>query len=234
MTQEELDALMAGDLDQEIEQLDEQEAEEESSGSSEESNIHKFSEEELLEQGVDLNSDWPPPPPTQKHKVVDQLDHVTKDSEEKATEIFDKLEDISGGIESIEEISQQNLVCFQNNVALFEKLCVKFPNVESFETALAENKEALKRIELNIERSQSLSDDAMMIMEIMQYQDIHRQKIERVINVMRALSKYMQSLFDSDREDSKRVQTANHIEGDQGEVVSADEIEALLESFSKK
>jgi hypothetical protein len=73
-----------------------------------------------------------------------------------------------------------------------------------------------------------------MIMDIMQYQDIHRQKIERVIGVMRALSKYMNSLFDSDIDDQKRATTANHISGDSYEAVSEDDIEALLENLGKK
>lgn len=41
----------------------------------------------------------------------------------------------------------------------------------------------------------------MMAMDAMQYQDIHRQKIERVINVMRALSRYMSSLFEGKIDD---------------------------------
>ncbi len=34
-------------------------------------------------------------PPNQEHKVVHQLDDVTKDSELKATEMMDKLESIN-------------------------------------------------------------------------------------------------------------------------------------------
>ncbi|MMZ71838.1 hypothetical protein D1872_354700 [compost metagenome] len=53
---------------------------------------------------------------------------------------------------------------------------------------------------------------------------------------MRALSKYMSFLFESKVDDAKRVSSATHIEGDieTENVVSADEIEALLESFGRK
>jgi hypothetical protein len=74
----------------------------------------------------------------------------------------------------------------------------------------------------------------MSVMDIMQYQDIHRQKIERVINVMRALSNYMNSLFEGRIEDKKRVSSAQHIVGDtHNELASNEDIEALLAQFSK-
>jgi chemotaxis regulatin CheY-phosphate phosphatase CheZ len=72
----------------------------------------------------------------------------------------------------------------------------------------------------------------MSVMDIMQYQDIHRQKIERVINVMRALSKYMNTLFEGKIDDDKRVSSAQHIAGDtHNDVASTDDIEALLAQF---
>lgn len=229
MTQDELDALMAGDLDDEISQLEEES--ECNEGVCDEASLDDI---ENLPQGIDLNNTWPPPAPTHEHKVVDQLDDVTRDSEAKASEIFDKLEEISSGVGSVEDDTNGLVATLENNITLFEKLCVKFPNVESFQTALAENQEALNLANGIIEKSQNSADEIMVIMDIMQYQDIHRQKIERVINVMRALSKYMQSLFESEKEDSARVKAPNHIEGDAKESVSADEIEALLASFGKK
>lgn len=221
MTQEELDALMADGIDDDIEL--EEEIEEEVSTPDE------------VSYRADADGTWPPPPPTDEHKVVDQLDNVTKDSEEKASEIFDKLEDISGMSGDIEDIVNVLNETIQNNVDLFEKLSRKFPNVLSFQTSLEENQKALSISKEITEKSQGASDEIMMIMDIMQYQDIHRQKIERVINVMRALSRYMNSLFDSDVDDKNRAPTAVHIDGDDSsDIVNEDDIEALLESFGKK
>ena len=65
-------------------------------------------------------------------------------------------------------------------------------------------------------------------------QDIHRQKIERVINVMRALSRYMSLLFEGRLDDTKRVSSATHIQGDSTEnVVNEEDIEALIANFGK-
>lgn len=219
MTQEELDAMMAGDED--IAVLEEESIEEEEVAVEEEVVI----EEELIDLA---------PPPIQEHQVVSQLDDVTKDSEVKAGEIFDKLEDITTFVGDTEELSNILTGTLTNNIKMFEKLCSKFPNVESFKTALKENQEALSQTEEITQKSQDSGDEIMMIMDIMQYQDIHRQKIERVINVMRALSKYMSSLFASEVKDESRATVANHIDGDSSEVVSEDDIEALLESLGKK
>jgi hypothetical protein len=73
-------------------------------------------------------------------------------------------------------------------------------------------------------------------MDIMQYQDIHRQKIERVINVMRALSGYMSNLFEGKIDDGKRVGSAVHIHGDEStnDIVSNDDIEALIANLGTK
>ena len=175
-----------------------------------------------------------PPPSTDEHKVVSQLDDVTRDSEIKAGEIFDKLEVINNFVGDSEEISTALSNTLKQNIELFEKLCEKFPNVESFKSALEDNQNALSKTEDIVQKSQDSADEVMMIMDIMQYQDIHRQKIERVINVMRTLSKYMSSLFASDVRDDNRASVANHIEGDDAETVSEDDIEALLASFGKK
>lgn len=216
MTQEELDAMMAGGLDEDIAVLEEEE-------------IAEIEDSTYEEDCIDC-----PPPPTKEYKVVSQLDDVTKDSEVKAGEIFDKLEDISAFVGDTEELSNTLTQTLTDNIQMFEKLCAKFPNVESFKTALAENQEALLKTEEITQKSQDSSDEIMMIMDIMQYQDIHRQKIERVINVMRALSKYMSALFESSMDDDKRASTAQHISGDSYAEVTEDEIEALLESLGKK
>ena len=220
MTQEELDALMDGGIDEEVAVLDEPQEE-------------TIEEESPTETPKEEVCDNLPPPPTEEHQVVSQLDDVTKDSEIKASEIFDKLEEISAFVGDTEEITANVATTIQNNIEMMEKLCEKFPNVESFKTSLEQNKEALTQSEEIVQKSQDSGDEIMMIMDIMQYQDIHRQKIERVINVMRALSKYMNSLFASDMDDKNRASVAQHIDGDATETVNDDDIEALLASFGK-
>jgi len=80
MTQEELDALMNGDVD--LESMDEVEESKEES---------KDVVEDMEYGRVEPTKAWPPPPPNDDNKVVHQLDDVTKESEEKANEILEEV-----------------------------------------------------------------------------------------------------------------------------------------------
>lgn len=224
MTQEELDALLNSDID-----AVSQDKEVCSSG---ENNGMESSEVSADNFKIDQHASWPPPPPTQEHKVVHQLDDVTRDSEIKATEMFDKLERINNLGANIEESFGKIQDFIRSQEELLQKLHEKFPDFHTFSEKLQEvsnAKDSVQRISSALEEISLASLDAM---ESMQYQDIHRQKIERVINVMRALSRYMSSLFEGRIEDNKRVSSAVYIQGDSAEnIMRTDDIEALIEKF---
>ncbi|PAF52798.1 chemotaxis protein [Helicobacter sp. 13S00477-4] len=231
MTQEELDALiMSGDLD-------------------DSTDIKKNIQEHITEQNQDSNTDfmdaknykieagkkWPPPPPTDEHKVVHQLDDVTKDSEVKATQIFDQLDYINHQSDNIIKASKEIKDYLEKHQEIFEKLSKKFPQVDTFQTSLEETTAILKTLKSIDESANDCLDSSMQAMDIMQFQDIHRQKIERVINVMRALTQYMNSLFEGKIDDDKRASSATYIAGDsKDDLANEDDIEALIASFGKK
>ena len=249
MTQEELDALMAGGLEDDLgdtkdasqevadvkEETDEvAEVAEAMSAKADEPQANSSKHGENYR--VSADGVWPPPPPTEDHKMVHQLDDVTRDSEEKATQMFDKLETINNFFMDAESDSNSLKDAINSNVELFTTLSEKFPNIAAFSEALEKNNTLLGTIDNIISNLQMGQDEIMMAMDMMQYQDIHRQKIERVINVMRALSKYMNTLFEGRIDDDKRVGSAVHIAGDTTteNLVSNDDIEALIESLGKK
>ena len=249
MTQEELDALMAGGLEDDLgdtkdasqevadvkEETDEvAEVAEAMSAKADEPQANSSKHGENYR--VSADGVWPPPPPTEDHKMVHQLDDVTRDSEEKATQRFDKLETINNFFMDAESDSNSLKEAINSNVELFTTLSEKFPNIAAFSEALEKNNSLLGTIDNIISNLQMGQDEIMMAMDMMQYQDIHRQKIERVINVMRALSKYMNTLFEGRIDDDKRVGSAVHIAGDTTteNLVSNDDIEALIESLGKK
>ncbi|ECQ3533351.1 protein phosphatase CheZ [Campylobacter jejuni] len=231
MTQEELDALMNGDVD-----LDsETEAEVKTEESNTEEDALMLEDVKIADYKPNPSVVWPPPLPNQEHKVVHQLDDVAKDSELKATEMMDKLESINNFFADSESLLKEINKAIEKNIDIFSKLNEKFPNVESFSEVLELNNQAKKSSKEIVGNLQSGQDEVMMAMDAMQYQDIHRQKIERVINVMRALSRYMSSLFEGKIDDKKRVSSAVHIEGDStADVVSNDDIEALIASLGQK
>lgn len=232
MTQEELDALMAGTPD-DIDALADI-----TSDQTEEDDLTEEVQSDAQEEDVtplgyngDTAHQWPLPA-TDENKMVHQLDDVTKESEEKASEIFDIIEVISNDLMEKEENLSSIIEVLGSNVELFTTLCSKFPDVQAFSDQLQKNEKALEEASETVEVLQNSGDSIMSVMDIMQYQDIHRQKIERVINVMRALSKYMNTLFEGKIDDENRVASAQHIAGDtHNDVASTDDIEALLAQF---
>ncbi|MDP2894267.1 MAG: chemotaxis protein [Sulfurimonas sp.] len=244
MTQEELDALMSGDID-DLESLADDDI-------SEDSDLDLSFEDDVSAEDLLDEPELPmvddeapvksskkedvlfPMPATKENKMVHQLDDVTKESEEKASEIFDIIEGVSNNLMDKEEMLGNIIEVLNDNIELFTKLNNKFPDVEAFATQLEQNNSALDNANQALEVLQSSGEAIMDVMDIMQYQDIHRQKIERVINVMRALSNYMNSLFEGRIDDEKRVSSATHIAGDtHNELASNEDIEALLASFAK-
>jgi chemotaxis regulatin CheY-phosphate phosphatase CheZ len=228
MTQEELDALMAGDLDLDsISDTDDEnehvEKEEKDSKKSDEG-VYSVAEDDGIY----------PPPATEEHKVVHQLDDVTRDSEQKASEIFDALDAVMNNTEEALQELQEIQKKINGFEELFATLHEKFPHINRFERALEESKDVNGYIENIVNLLETSNDQILSAMDTMQYQDIHRQKIERVINIMRALSKYMSLLFEGQVDDEKRVKSAKHIEGDSTDnVISNDDIEALIAQFGK-
>ena len=218
MTQEELDALMASGIDN----LDDVE----NNGNED---LDKFADEENMndkEEGVY------PPPADEKHKVVAQLDEVTKESEEKATQILDIMDNISESMANTVEELNDVMQFLEHEKELFTKLSNAFPHIKTFNDELNRINEMIEKVQKAIGSGEATQDEIMMAMDIMQYQDIHRQKIERVINIMRALIKYMNRLFEGKIDDTKRVKSATHIHGDENEeIVSEDDIEALIAQF---
>jgi hypothetical protein len=232
MTQEELDTLMGGDVN--LDELEEEVPSEESfEGAIEEDLDSTEVEKEPNGYSDDTAHHWPLPA-TDENKMVHQLDDVTKESEEKAGEIFDIIENISNELMEKEEEANKTIDTLTSNIELFKTLTQKFPDVAAFSTSLEQNEEALVAAQTIIQTMQNSGDEILNVMDIMQYQDIHRQKIERVINVMRALSKYMNTLFEGKIDDDKRVSSAQHIVGDtHNDIASDDDIEALLAQFGK-
>lgn len=247
MAQEELDTIMAGDLDT-LDNDEEKVAKSDLDDAATDKEIGKCikddfkdnntaedEQKDIREYKTDANMAWPPPS-TEDHKMVSQLDDAAKDSEVKATQIFDKLDVVSSILTDIgldiKNVSLKN----DDNVALFEKLSLKFPNIKEFKKALDDNREIKEKLENITRKTQNGEDEVMMAMDIMQYQDIHKQKIERVINIMRALSKYISLLFEGSIDDEKRVGSTVHIQGDEDidDLVTMDDIEAIIESLGKR
>ncbi|WP_066354962.1 hypothetical protein [Aliarcobacter skirrowii] len=165
-------------------------------------------------------------------KVVSQLSQVANDSEEKVSQIFDVLSltldnnnDIRKKIKGFEEIAVSQM-------AFLNLLCDKFPNVSQFNEQL----ESINQLQLDLKDLKTLLDNEdvhiFQGMELMQFNDINRQKIERVMSVIRKLSLYLNNLFEEDA--PKDIPMAKHIHGDTGtEDLVGDDLDKLIAEFNK-
>ena len=174
-----------------------------------------------------------PMPVEKEHKVVNQLNEVAEDSEEKASQIFDVLSFILDENDLLQKNTTQVLDFIDAQTKLLETLSNKFPNVDIFSQNLekaADVKNILAEIATGIEDENNKVFEAM---ELMQYHDINRQKIERVMAVIRKLSLYLSGLFEDDS-NKPEVQIAKHISGDSSQTVSEDDLDSLIAEFNKE
>ena len=165
-------------------------------------------------------------------KVVSQLSQVANDSEEKVSQIFDVLSltldnnsDLRRRVKEYEEF-----VLSQNK--LLSSLSNKFPKIELFKQQL----EKVKSFESSLkDLKTSIDEEDMHIfqgMELMQFNDINRQKIERVMSVIRKLSIYLNNLFEDDN--PRELPMAKHIHGDQDtQDLVGDDLDKLIAEFNK-
>lgn len=220
-SEENFDDILAG-IDGVTDDSPTEKADETSSKGSSTDNI-----EELIEQNKY------PYPVEKEHKVVNQLNEVAADSEQKASQIFDVLSFILDENNEISNFQKNNEEFLVKQIELLEALTAKFPNIEVFK----ENLEKAKELIESSKKTTGIVDNENMkifeAMELMQYHDINRQKIERVMSVIKKLNDYLNGIFE-DESDRPEVQIAKHISGDSRETVEADDLEALITEFAEK
>lgn len=172
-----------------------------------------------------------PLPAEKDTKVVNQLSQVANDSEEKVSQIFDVLSltldnnnELRNKLKTFESFlsSQVNLLSSLNN---------KFPNIKVFD----EHLNSAKTINSSLVTLKEILNDEdnhiFQAMELMQFNDINRQKIERVMSVIRKLSLYLNNLFEDDGL-SKDIAVAKHIHGDDTNDLIGEDLDKLIAEFS--
>lgn len=181
-----------------------------------------------------INSGVFPLPVEEDTKVVNQLSAVASDSEEKATKIFDVLSNILDYNNAIQSDIQALTSFNERQVAMLSSLSKKFPNIAAFEQNLSHALQMSEHINDANEKLNDGNTEIFQAMELMQYHDINRQKIERVMSVIRKLSTYLNNLFE-DENNRTEVTVARHIHGDKStdDLVDDADLEALIAEFNK-
>lgn len=197
-------------------------------------------EKKLTRSEDEIVSDWTntkikegvfPLPAEKDTKVVNQLSQVANDSEEKVSQIFDVLSLTLDNNNELRNYIKEFETYFSSQASLLSSLNSKFPNIKVFNEHLANtNKvsDSLKNIKNLINSEDS---EIFQAMELMQFNDINRQKIERVMSVIRKLSLYLNNLFEDDGA-TKEVAIAKHIHGDNTDDLIGDDLDKLIAEFS--
>jgi len=186
---------------------------------------------EVTEMEEKINSSQYPLPVSDENKVVNQLNEVADDSEEKASQIFDVLSFILDENAEIAKYNKNMSEFIEKQAELLESLSVKFPNVSIFTENLDNAKELLETSKDLSSKVDAENNKVFEAMELMQYHDINRQKIERVMAVIKKLSSYLNGIFEDDSGKAE-VQIAKHISGDSNDIVDSDDIESLISEFT--
>jgi hypothetical protein len=172
-----------------------------------------------------------PLPVENNTKVVEQLSAVANDSEEKITKIFDVLSFIMDENVVVQKNAKELEEFVEKQISLLETLTTKFPNIELFKTNLdlakslqGKGNEISSKVDLE-------NNELFAAMELMQFNDINRQKIERVMSVIRKLANYLNGIFEDDGTHAE-VAVAKHIHGDDNSgLVGDDDMDALIAEF---
>ena len=174
-----------------------------------------------------------PLPAEKDTKVVNQLSQVANDSEEKVSQIFDVLSLTLDNNSAIRNKLKKSDEFINSQVNLLNSLSVRFPNIKIFNEHLNNAKDISDSVS---EIKNILNDEDNHIfqaMELMQFNDINRQKIERVMSVIRKLTLYLNNLFEDDGS-SKDIAVAKHIHGDENSDLIGDDLDKLIAEFSNK
>ena len=188
----------------------------------------------------DIAKDWTssrieegifPLPAERDTKVVNQLNQVANDSEEKVSQIFDVLSLTLDNNNEFRSKIKEIETFIQTQSKLLESLNKKFPNINVFDGHL----NGAKNISNTLTSFKALVNEEdtqiFQAMELMQFNDINRQKIERVMSVIRKLSSYLNNLFEDDS-NTKDIAIAKHIHGDEGDDLIGDDLDKLIAEFS--
>ena len=191
------------------------------------------SEDEIVKDWTSsrINERVFPLPAEQDTKVVNQLTQVANDSEEKVSQIFDVLSLTLDNNNELRTFIKDFETFINSQSALLGSLNSKFPYIKVFDEHLSNANKVSDSIKNLKSMINSEDSEIFQAMELMQFNDINRQKIERVMSVIRKLSSYLNNLFE-DNSPQKDIAVAKHIHGDSTDDLIGDDLDKLIAEFS--
>jgi chemotaxis regulatin CheY-phosphate phosphatase CheZ len=168
--------------------------------------------------------------PEEDHRVVDKLDEITKESEEKVNQLFELLENAVSRIDAMDAELKKVKPYLDEHKKFMDLFVSAFPkasvnkNYEYFSNVL----KIFDEIQKTHEELKNYIFDSM---DLLQFQDITRQKIEKVISVIQALHKYLNNWFASGSKVRARV--AKTIADESQKPQIDQEVDDIVNSFQR-
>jgi chemotaxis regulatin CheY-phosphate phosphatase CheZ len=168
--------------------------------------------------------------PEEDHRVVDKLDEITKESEEKVNQLFELLENAVSRIDAMDAELKKVKPYLDEHKKFMDLFVSAFPkasvnkNYEYFSNVL----KIFDEIQKTHEELKNYIFDSM---DLLQFQDITRQKIEKVISVIQALHEYLNNWFASGSKVRARV--AKTIADESQKPQIDQEVDDIVNSFKK-
>ncbi|WP_027389855.1 hypothetical protein [Chrysiogenes arsenatis] len=170
--------------------------------------------------------------PSADHRIIDRLDEITSETEQKTNEVMDKLD---GGIAKLNEMIEEMDSFFaqlQAHEQVVNRLSAKYPE-NPVVKLLLEITGSFASIQKIKDIAYECQDEIFVAMDLLQFQDISRQKIEKVIAVIRALNNYLNTWFGTESQKS-RARVARTMGRDDANATDTQDIESLIEGFREK
>ncbi len=171
--------------------------------------------------------------PDNEHRVIDKLDEINKESEEKVNKLFEYLETVTEKLDETEQLINDIKPYLNKHKEFMEFFVEHFPK-----TVVKNNYEYFKKIiditnkmENNIS---SIRNNIFDAMDTLQFQDITRQKIERVISVIKALHDYLNMWFDSSYDDKPRARVAHTIVDEKHKEEIDKDVDDIIKQMQEK
>jgi hypothetical protein len=145
----------------------------------------------------------------------DNLDEISQEEEPKKENEHHEYANMAGQLNSVTVDSEKKAT------EIMTMLDQVLAELDANEICIKEKDEDKSLIIINDIRNMIFE-----IMSVMQYQDIHRQKIERVMNTMIDISQMMTTTLGSIG--IQKAPQAKHIDSDDGETIDDDELAKLI------
>ncbi|MGC9257276.1 hypothetical protein [Desulfurella sp.] len=168
--------------------------------------------------------------PQEDHRVVDKLDEITRESEEKVNQLFELLENAVSKIDAMDVELKRIKPYLDEHKKFMDVFINAFPkasvknNYEYFSNVL----NIFDEIQITHEELKNYIFESM---DLLQFQDITRQKIEKVISVIQALHEYLNNWFASGNKVRARV-AKTIVDESQKEQIDK-EVDDIVNSFQK-